>query len=409
MQRQTYILLTLFLGLISPIQLHAQEREQEQKKKEIKKEPVEFATPTTANHRSKTSPVQIKYRFQVTNNDHQTTATPTDVAIETTGMDFSVVKLGQSIDLTNRVSAIMEVNLTNQGLDQILEQFLLNFDVRKEIQFSLGKGKVFVGGYEQLNKDYEFQLISLYLQEHQPFQVYAPVLELHTRALGELKLQLTSDVVAAPTAPLGIPTAATPTAATATQRQPFPYFSKQQKQPAIAAQWVGKFGRITPLFQIASYDLHHSFYLNLGISFNFARIHATFDRMVDIRAEKYSKTTDGNPIELSHRYTNHSLHLSYDLGRKVYIPFLQISQLDIIQPTDEDYGLSDAQANTDANNWDDNQLAWQIGVKSQKWGQNFQPFIAMGQRSGEFYQTDSPQQTETRTDSIYYFGISGIY
>lgn len=338
--------------------------------------------------------LSFKFRFQITNNNNLVLDSETNKAIETSLMDFKVVKFGYRKKLSQRTDIELELNLTEARTENFVETLKIEFRPIRMMQVKAGLGRILEGGYEHINNDYSLNLISLYVAEHMPFTSgFGPVVEFHTKAFGDLTLQITKDVT---------------NVSEDENTNGFPYFSNQQKQPAAIVQWLGKFGRIIPLLQLGTYDINHSSFGCFGASFQLANLKATFDHTIDNRNEKVVVVTEDLPIPLNHRYLNSSFKISYKLKDKI-TPFLRYNQFEVVQPTDTALNRSDRKGNSNLTTWDDNQVSWQVGVTADKWGKGFRPYLAAGQTSGTFLTPNGENETEEKTNTLYYVGVSGTY
>ncbi len=311
-----------------------------------------------------------------------------------TSMDLSFLRLFLQKEVSPRYRVSIRLNFLEHDVARAVEEAKLIYQPNLLFTVVAGKGQILQGGYESLGQDIGVDWTSLYYQHYFPFpQRFAPVVELHSQANGELTVQLTEDVS---NADQGYP------------NRPFSYFSNVSKQPAVLVQWLAKFGKIVPVLQFGSYDLHHSSFFTGGVEFNFSGYRLSGDLSIDNRAEKSSQPGIDEPIALNHRIVNKVVQCEYRSHLKV-IPFAKWTDFAVTQPTDQISTRFDLKANSTLTSWDDNQSSWQVGLHSLHWGEEFTPIIAYGEISGRFYRDGQTATIDHKVEKIVMVGVTGDF
>jgi hypothetical protein len=334
-------------------------------------------------------------RFLVVNRDRAIEATGENVVEPSTAMSLATFRMTMNKEMSPRYRSKIVLNLVGRTLEEALEEALLIYQPNRIFTFVAGKSRVLQGGYESIGYHTGVANESLYASGYFPFRKrFAPAMELHTQANGDLTIQLTEDVTNKDRNPL--------------TGETFLYFSNVQKQPAVIIQWVARFGKIVPLLQIGSYDLHHSSYVTGGVEFNLSGWRASFDLSIDNRAEKINIPGSVEPKALNNHLNNKVFQVEYASVWQL-IPFIKWSSFDIRQPDDVDLNRIDLEANSTPTSWDDNQSNLQVGVHDIRWGTELVPFLAYSQVSGTFYRTTERAEIDTRAERFLMGGVTGKF
>jgi hypothetical protein len=333
-------------------------------------------------------------RFMITTRDQGIASTAAAKVEPSTSMGLETFRIYFDKDMSPRYRSKITVNFLGGDLAGALEEAQLIYQPNRVFSIVAGKGKILQGGYESVGDAIGIALPSLYAARYFPFQrKYGSILELHTQANGDLTLQLTEDVTNQVTDQFG---------------NRFPYFSNARKQPAVVIQWLAKFGKIVPLLQIGSYDLHHSSYISGGVEFNLSGFKVSGDLSIDNRAEKIQPADQEQAKALNHHMVNKVFQIEYTSIWQL-IPFAKWTSFDIRQPVDQDLNRTDDKGNVDLTSWNDNQTSWQLGLHTIHWGTEFVPFLAFSEVSGKFYRAPGSLEIDEKAEKFAMAGVSGRF
>lgn len=236
-------------------------------------------------------------------------------------------------------------------------------------------------------------LDSLYTLNHLPLPGSQAVVEAGANVAGRITLQLTQDVEGG----WG--------GMDENGNYVNKYYSNTAQQPAMFLQWEGKFGGVSPLVQIGTFDKGHSTHTAVGVKYEGMGATVIAEYITDTRTEEMY--VPGQKAKaLDHTYTSMGFQASYAVGPVT--PFLEYAGFDYAQPEDKDLGLKDLDVNT---GWfDDHGTDFALGATLNTFGSQFQPTLKLWTTSGEYYKgNDSTQSKETRTMTRMILAFSGSF
>jgi hypothetical protein len=353
-------------------------------------EPAVIADPIDSHKLTSTT----EARFLITTRNRGIESTPEARIEASTLMALETFRIFFETEMSPRYHSKLTINFLAQDLPSAVEDAQMIYQPNRVFSIVAGKGRILQGGYELGEEKIGIDLESLYSSRHLPFtKKHGPILELHTQANGDLTVQLTEDVTNQDVDGNG---------------NKFPYFSNVHKQPAVIIQWLAKFGKIVPLLQLGSYDLHHSSFVTGGVEFNLAGCKLAADITIDNRGEKNEKSLNGESKLLNHHIVNKVIQASYTSVWKL-IPFGKMTAFNIVQPVNQDLGRENLHGNSNLTSWDDNQSSWQLGVHALYWGSEFIPFLAVSEVSGSFYRATDNLEVTKKTEKFATIGVSGRF
>jgi hypothetical protein len=183
-----------------------------------------------------------------------------------------------------------------------------------------------------------------------------------------------------------------------------------QKQPAVALEWYGSFGELSPLVQYAVYDLGKSSTASAGLRYKTETMDAYFDYTMDTRNSKGVDPTDPTKsAEEKTTYTGMVVYGEFKAG--LYSPFVHFSTLatDPFQAagsTDTDKVASEANG---SGKLDKNAMLVGVGTHFENWGAFYRPFVDVTLSRGEFVDPKDPTRKEDRSKTELVAGLIGKF
>ncbi|HYX38394.1 MAG TPA: hypothetical protein VE954_35270 [Oligoflexus sp.] len=290
-----------------------------------------------------------------------------------------------------------------------LERFYLTNKVNDDLDVTIGKQKIKTYGlHRRLTSSTTTPVIGAYLDLNPLKDKVA--LDITYKLAGTVSLQLVDDYsnCSDRTTSTNNPTTNQVTTSTTTSCTSWNSGSSagivtnskekqtNQKQPAVALEWYGAFGELSPLVQYALYDLGKSSTLSAGLRYKSEGLDSYIDYTIDTRNNKGVDPADPTrSVEEENVFTGLVAYAEYKIDN--YTPFLHVSTLKT-DPYEAD-GLTEVRkVGLEANSQgklDKNETTLAIGTHFDHWGTFYRPFVDVTVSTGEFV---DPADTATKKD-----------
>ena len=170
--------------------------------------------------------------------------------------------------------------------ESALERFYLTSKVSEALDVTLGQQKIKVYGlHRRLSSGTTTPVVGAYLAANPLTDKVA--IDLTYKILGTVSLQAVEDYAKCSDSTTSTVNATTGTVSTATTTSCSSWNTAGvQKQPALAFEWLGSFGDLQPLVQVASYDLGKSATASAGLRYKTESTELYVDLTRDRRVAK---------------------------------------------------------------------------------------------------------------------------
>jgi len=353
---------------------------------------------------SPSAPVEIggEYQLNITHSNDGLNDKERKSQYDTTAFNLRGVKLAFKGKFTENISWF----LLYKAKEGELERFFLTHKPSEELTLTLGKQKIKVYGmYRKLSSSVTSPVTAAYLDPN-PLKDRTSF-EIAYKLAGTVSLQLVEDYsqcTAVNTCTsynrgsnTGIVTNSKETQTT-------------QKQPAVAFEWLGSFGAVTPLIQYAAYDLGKSRTASAGLRFKNDVFDTYVDYTVDTRHAKGPDPEDpGRSLNQKSVYRGGVVYAEAKVAR--YTPFVQGSYFHT-KPYEKE-GLSEKDQSALRSNsqgkLDKNERSVVVGTHYDGWGAFYRPYLAVSYATGLFvdFEDETQQKRLARVDAA--FGVIGKF
>lgn len=321
-------------------------------------------------------------------------------------LEFQVLNLKLEGNINDKTEYKFRLNLipkmdTKKNKPQIVDYATASWWPVKAFGLSIGQDKIRQGGWD--NKLLNFRNVvggGIYTTEHQPFAKFSPILDFHLKMAGKLTLEITNDV---------LPEKDNHYGAHANAQWNI------ESKPTWILEWIGDFKGFSPMVRYGSYDNDKSFYANIGARMETSKIDTYVDYVSDARSQKV--ILEGKDKDESKADTLSSINFDFKLKlKKAATPFLYVSQFDNAQAAYTDSKGAehkDRKYNTDGT-WDDNGMVLGLGTYLNSFGDGFEPYFAIVQKSGKFLDPKGaaegdPEKTKGKSESYIKLGVSSFF
>lgn len=341
--------------------LPKKEDEQPSQQSKVPEKGTRKSVQMNANKR-KISPVSFEYNFVLDHSDNG--FKENEAKGERTEFESQAfVRFAKGVGNDTLFESKLNILSESSEIVDAVEFARIRRDISSLFSVVAGRDYLMVGGFENKISAVDEVSMSTYNESRLPFfdisetrSATALTLELRGGAAGTFALQITDDVVAVPSEQSG-----------ASEDESWNYFNSHRRQPAALLEWSGSYWGLTPMLQVASYDINHSLYTAIGLKLDLGRVRGYADFAQDNRAYR-----DGAESK-SVRYTNIVTNVEVDLGPlSLYGKFTQFraEQPDI-----------DGVGNSSADSFDDNSSSISGGIEARAYGESFVPHLSYLKRS----------------------------
>lgn len=252
-----------------------------------------------------------------------------------------------------------------------------------------GKMKVMQGGWDTMDDSFRDHWKGAYV-ENRAYDTYDSMVAVHLKVAGEVRVQILNDV------------------ATADKGE-----WNKSAHPTFALGWLGKFGAVSPIFDLGSYDNNKSRWTDVGVKAEMSGLLARLDLRDEVHAHK-GADSDGKAKAFEDKGSAVTAYVSYEL-KGTATPFLYVSTYDKKEAEDTASGRKDVKVNTvdtDAKTgkktykFDDNAQVLSVGANFAFLGDHWTPYLALLNKSGKFTDPTTSKE-ESKTESQVRLGIFG--
>ncbi len=251
-----------------------------------------------------------------------------------------------------------------------------------------GKMKVMQGGWDTQDDTFRDHWKGAY-QEGKAYDTYDSMIAVHIKVAGEVRLQLLNDVTTAGRGEWN-----------------------KSGHPTFALGWMGKFGAISPIFDLGSYDNNKSRWTDIGVKAEMSGLLARLDLRDEVDSHK-GEDSDGKAKSFEDKGQAMTLYVNYNI-KGTATPFVYYSTYTKKQYADSSIGAEDSKVNsvdTDAAtgkktyHFDDNATVLSVGSNFAFLGERWVPYVALLSKSGKF--ADPAGKDETKTETQIRLGVCG--
>lgn len=252
-----------------------------------------------------------------------------------------------------------------------------------------GKMKVMQGGWDTQDDGFKDHWKGAYV-ENKAYDTYDSMIAAHLKVAGEIRFQILNDVTTAKKGEWN-----------------------QSAHPTFALGWLGKFGAISPIFDLGSYDNNKSRWTDLGVKADLSGLEARLDLRNEVHSHK-GADSDGKAKSFEDTANAVTVYAGYEI-KGTATPYLYFSTYDKKQYEDSDTGAKDSKVNTvdtDAASgkktykFDDNCKVLSVGSYFGFFGEHWTPYLAYVSKSGKFVDP-STGKDETKTETQVRLGVAG--